>query len=250
MLKRADRIIVSSPALLEHSTLLRRYRSKCEVIPFGYNPSHDIKPPTEEGNYYICVGRHISYKGIETLIRAWPELDCKLVLIGNGQLLNRHKALSDRLDNGDKIEFVEFADDASVTWHIAGCRALILPSVAPNEAFGLVQIEAMSLGKPIINTRLGSGVPWVARDGMEAITVTPGNAREIHAAVNRMEGDEGLRQRLGEGARLRWQQEFGFDQFTRRTIDLYCHVLTEKQISHPLADTTTPPIASDQPVKN
>jgi len=225
MLRHADRVIVSSPRLLEYSKILRHYRSKCDVIPFGYDPGNDAPVPAVDGDYYVCVGRHVSYKGIDTLIRAWRDLDCKLVLVGSGQLLDSHEKLAEKLGVRENIEFVKNADDRRVRQYIAASRALILPSVAANEAFGLVQVEAMALGKPIINTNLDSGVPWVARDGLEAITVSPGSEQELHEAVQRLEHDSDLRVELARGALLRWQKEFNMDKFKQRTAALYQDVM-------------------------
>lgn len=195
------------------------------VIRFGYNPGTDAPAPAVDGDYYVCVGRHVSYKGIDVLVRAWRDLDCALVLVGSGQLLESHKKLAEELGIHNRIEFVENPDDEGVRQYIADSRALILPSVAANEAFGLVQIEAMALGKPIINTSLDSGVPWVARDGIEAITVSPGSVQELREAVGRLEHDSNLRVELARAALLRWQEEFNIDKFKQRTAALYQDVI-------------------------
>ncbi len=222
MLRRADAVVVASPNLIENSGLLQKFRDKCRVIPFGYRPP-DSHPslPVEDRGYYLCVGRHVSYKGIGVLIRAWSHCTPKLKIIGIGPLLDEHRALTEDLKIDDKLEFIEKVDDGGLSQLISGCRALILPSVTPNEAFGLVQIEAMAHGKPVINTNLPSGVPWVARHEREGLTVEPGDSKELADAINRLEQDPRLRESLAQGALERWKTVFDTEVFKRNTAALY-----------------------------
>jgi glycosyltransferase involved in cell wall biosynthesis len=133
-----------------------------------------------------------------------------------------------------------------VSEYLAAARALILPSVAPNEAFGLVQIEAMALGKPIINTDLKSGVPWVARDGLEAITVKPSDAAALRQAVVRLDTDEALRLNLAKAARQRWNELFREDVFQQNTEKLYLRLITEKLGKDRVDDSGAPLLGADQ----
>jgi len=91
----------------------------------------------------------------------------------------------------------------------------------PSEAFALVQIEAMSYGKPIINTNLSSGVPWVARDNQESITVSPGNEDELSNAILKLANNDDLLDELGASAKLRFNQTFSYEQFCSKTEALY-----------------------------
>lgn len=219
MLKNSTAIVVSSPRLIEHSELLQPYKSKCRVIPFGYEPDPDQQ--IADDGYYLCIGRHVKYKGIRNLINALPKTQARLIIIGSGPLLDEHADLARSLGISDRICFIQGASDSLVARHLSRCRALILPSVSPNEAFGLVQIEALSYGKPVINTQLASAVPWVARDGIEAITVPPGDINALGEAINRLENDERLRQQLSGNAYTRWQSTFTMRLFQQRTLDFF-----------------------------
>ncbi len=222
MLKRATAIVVASPKLIEHSEFLPHYQSKCVVIPFGYQPNLQVH--TEDQGYYLCIGRHVKYKGITQLLQAIPNTNIKLKLVGTGPLLDQHIELAKRLNIEPRVEFIQNASDEHIVELISQCRALILPSVSPNEAFGLVQIEAMSLGKPVINTALPSAVPWVARDGKEAITVPPADPEKLTDAINRLEQDQSLRQQLAGNAFERWQNTFNLDKFHARTLELFTRI--------------------------
>jgi ABC-type polysaccharide/polyol phosphate export permease len=79
----------------------------------------------------------------------------------------------------------------------------VMPSVTTAETFGLVQLEAMAAGRPIINTALNTGVPHVARHGIEAITVPPGDHEKLGDAIDALINDPERRERMGRAARER-----------------------------------------------
>jgi glycosyltransferase involved in cell wall biosynthesis len=83
-----------------------------------------------------------------------------------------------------------------------------LPSIARTEAFGVVQIEAMAAGKPVVSTNLPTGVPWVNQNGESGLVVPPGDSLMLGKALRRLMEDDALRQRLGEGARRRAELVF------------------------------------------
>ena len=95
------------------------------------------------------------------------------------------------------------------------CEVFVLPSIAKTEAFGVVQVEAMAAGRPVVSTRLPTGVPWVNQDGVSGLVVTPDDAAALGAAVRRLGHDRELRQRLGDGARRRADALFSRDRMVR-----------------------------------
>jgi ABC-type polysaccharide/polyol phosphate export permease len=89
----------------------------------------------------------------------------------------------------------------------------VMPSVTAAETFGLVQLEAMAAGRPIVNTALNTGVPHVARDGLEAITVPPGDHEKLGDAIETLIQDPELRERMGRAARERAASRYSTTAF-------------------------------------
>src|SRR5207237_4805489 len=110
----------------------------------------------------------------------------------------------------------------------------VLPSITRSEAFGIVQMEAMACGLPVINTSLDSAVPFVSIGGETGLTVTPQNVEELASAMNLLLNDENLRIRYGRGARRRVQTQFAADVMTRRTLEIYEEVLNCSEAGHQL----------------
>ncbi len=221
-LKRASHIIVTSDKMQTSSFWLRKFAHKVRHVPYGLPATPTEKPIDELTKpYFLAVGRHVSYKGFATLIRALKHCKENLVIAGNGPLLEQHRKLVKDLELSNRITFYPHANDKTVASLIVHSVALVLPSVMKNEAFALVQIEAMSAGKPIINTNLDSSVPWVARNMKEAITIQPGDESELAAAITRLAKEPEFAKELGENGLLRYKQLFTEDSFSKALDQIY-----------------------------
>ena len=96
----------------------------------------------------------------------------------------------------------------------------MLPSVANSEAFGIVQQEAMVYGKPVINTALPTGVPHVSLDGVTGLTVPPGDADALAAALQRLANDPDLRARFGKAAAARVRTEYACETIMDKILEV------------------------------
>jgi lipopolysaccharide/colanic/teichoic acid biosynthesis glycosyltransferase len=241
--RRASRIVVSSPALPQHAEALREYAGRCEVIPFGLDVHRTAAPERHPavaavraqwgGPIALFVGRLVPYKGVEFLLRSLPEAEVAAVIVGDGPLRSSLEALSKSLGVESRTFFQGAADDEAVAAWYGACDMFVLPSVTRAEAFGLVQLEAMARGKPVICTRLPTGVPWVNVDGITGLTVPPGDSRALSAALQRLAGDATLRRRMGEAARERFDTEFTRDTMIARTVGMYNHIVREPIVGPP-----------------
>ena len=229
--RRALRFIVSSPALADHAAALAPYRDRIRVIPFGIDPREWAPDPAkrdrvaqlarELGPFVLFAGRHVSYKGVDVLLRALRESSVMAVIAGDGPRRAAWEAQALALGLGDRVRFTGDVPDAELRALVHACEALVLPSVTRAEAFGYVQIEAMACGKPVISTDVPSGVSWVNQHEQTGLIVPAGNPEALRAAIERMMGDAALRQRMGRAGRERVDAEFTMTRLRERLGALY-----------------------------
>jgi rhamnosyl/mannosyltransferase len=166
----------------------------------------------------------VYYKGCETLMEAFSRVvGARLRIVGAGPLMGSLKKRA--LPFAEKVDFLGEITDDELLKEYAGCDMLVLPSVARSEAFGLVQIEAMRFGKPVINTNLKSGVPYVSLDGVTGLTVAPGDVGALAGAMQRLIDDDALREKFGRAARKRVNEEFLETVMLSRIEDLYNNII-------------------------
>ena len=110
-------------------------------------------------------------------------------------------------------------DDEVKAW-LRAADTLVLPSISPAEAFGVVQLEAMASAIPVVSTRVASGVPWVNKDEETGLVVAPGDAAALRHALERLLGDPSLRARLGAGGLARVRSEFTLTAMAERLVAL------------------------------
>lgn len=231
-LRHSRAIIATSPNYIESSDVLSTHRSRCRVIPHGIPLERFERPRTKEVSeirsrygprIVLSVGRLIYYKGFEHLIRAMARVDGRLLIAGDGPLRSKLEEQARESGAQDRIVFLGEVDDLTAYYQAADIFALA--STARSEAFGIVQLEAMACGKPVVNTRLESGVPYVSIDGQTGVTVAPADADALADAINLLFADDGLRLRYGAAARERARQEFGLEKMVENTIKLYQEVM-------------------------
>lgn len=229
-LKRSAAIVTTSPNYLASSPVLARFKDKCEVIPLGI-PLQDFDHCDAEAvaaarrqygdRLIVSVGRLVYYKGFEYLIRSMTRVEGKLLIIGDGPLRQKLTALAVELGVADRVSLLGKIGHQQLVECYHAAKVFALASVARSEAFGIAQVEAMAAGLPVVNTQLDSGVPFVSVNGQTGFTVPPSNPDELAAAINRLLGDEELRQSFGNAARLRAQQQFSLDVMAASTLRLY-----------------------------
>jgi glycosyltransferase involved in cell wall biosynthesis len=218
--ERARRIVVSSPLLADHAAALEPYRDRVRVIPFGIDVAEwDATPAiraraeelrAEAGSrpLILFAGRMVPYKGVGILLRAMVGLDVTAVLVGDGPSRAEWTALARELPLTGRVRFAGDVPHEELVALYHACDIFVLPSVTRAEAFGYVQLEAMACGKPVVSTRLPSGVPWVNRHGETGLTAPPGDVDALRRALAELAADESLRGRFGRAGRLRVESEF------------------------------------------
>jgi glycosyltransferase involved in cell wall biosynthesis len=231
-LDRCKALIATSPNYVESSPVLSAYRERCRVIPHGilverFQRCDSVVVSKIRERYgpriVVSVGRLIYYKGIEYLIRAMARVKGRLLIVGDGPLRARLEQEAQAHGVGQRVVFLGEIQDVVPFYHAAD--VFVLASTARSEAFGIVQLEAMACGKPVVNTRLASGVPWVSVDGVTGLTVPPGDSEALAKAINLLLADPERRAKYGQAGRRRVQQEFTLEVMARRTLQLYSDVM-------------------------
>jgi glycosyltransferase involved in cell wall biosynthesis len=230
-LRRCSALIATSPNYVESSPTLSDFRDRCHVIPHGitieaFRRYDEAQVAAIRARYgpriVLCVGRLVYYKGIHHVMRAMASVRGKLLVLGDGPLRERLRAEVESPDLADRV--VMLGAVADLVPYYQACDVFVLPSVARSEAFGIVQLEAMACGKPVVNTRLESGVPFVSIHGMTGITVAPGDSVALADALNRLLDDPARAAIYGQAGLRRVREEFSVERMASRTLALYSQV--------------------------
>jgi exopolysaccharide biosynthesis polyprenyl glycosylphosphotransferase len=250
-LRRADAVIPTSRRLAESSVVVDAASTRVHALPIGM-PLEEITatdPSLEERwlssarpfpRYALFVGRLVYYKGVDVLMHAAGMCDVPLVLVGHGPLADWIKAEIARLGMEGRVRLLDrTVDDDELRLLYKHADFLVLPSTAVTEAFGMVQVEVMAFGKPVINTSLPTGVPTVSVDGLTGLTVPVGDAPALAAAMAKLWWDAGLRHRFGEAARARAWSEFHSDGM----VSGYLSIMAERARQAPTADALAPSLS-------
>jgi len=223
-LRKADKILVATPRHIDSSDVLKNFRSRCEVIPYAVDPqiyvlNADIVKKVREirtiygSEIVLFVGRLIYYKGVEYLIRAMKNVDASLVVIGDGPLRENLLSLATGVGVAHKVHFLgKGISDADMVAYYHACDVFVLPSVEITEGFGIVQLEAMACGKPVVNTNLPTGVPCVSLDSETGYTVPVRDPEALSRAINKILLNDEIKRKFGANALQRVNDEFTMDR--------------------------------------
>ncbi len=232
-LRRAQAIVVASPNHVRHTPVLGEFADKCCVVPYGIDLRRFQATPQVEARarairsqsdlpVIVFIGRFAYYKGLVHLMDAMREVRARLILGGRGPLDREIRLRAAALATEARIECVGELTDNEVVALLHACDVFVLPSIERSEAFGVVQLEAMACGKPVVSCRIPSGVPWVNRDEETGLTVPPGDPGSLATALNRLLGDVALQRKLGGNGRARVEQEFTLERMRDSFWEVLC----------------------------
>lgn len=241
LLSRADSIVCTSQAYADASMPLQKFTRKISVVPIGVPDMANATRISEECNIpaalnkklegarlLLAIGRLVSYKGFHVLVEAAKSLpsDVVVVIVGAGPL---HVELQKKIDAeglADKVILASCQKGKILDALYRRAALFCLPSVGRSEAFGVVLIEAMSYGLPIVATQIeGSGVPWVNEHGVSGLNVPAGDVAALADACNAILNSSDLRKHFSLGARKRYEQEFTENVSVGRMLKIYKELL-------------------------
>lgn len=237
MLSRATSILSTSQRYADASIPLQEFSNKVRVVPLGV-PAPEIKqeheplPPrlaefVAARRLVLSVGRLTTYKGFSVLIDAAKYLaeDVAIVIAGGGELSNSLAAQIKRDQLGDRVMLAGRVTDEELTALYRNADVYCLPSTERSEAFGVVMLEAMAYGLPIVATNIqGSGVPWVNAHQVSGVNVMPGDAQGLATACSEILNNPTLKLQLARGARERFDNNFTAAKFCKNTLAVYADI--------------------------
>ena len=231
LLRRADRIVGTTPVYLKASPCLSEVQEKTICLPIGVKPMTPLPEAVKriQDRYsgkkiVFSLGRLVHYKGFRYLVEAARYLDDSyVVLIGGMGLLKEELENEIRAWNVQtKVKLLGRVSDEELPAYYGACRVFCLSSVQKTEAFGIVQIEAMSCGKPIVATRIPhSGVAWVNAHGESGLNVEPRNAKALAEAIQALADDEEVYQQYARRAANRYQSLFTKERMIENCFKIY-----------------------------
>ena len=178
-----------------------------------------------DGKVVLTVGRQDrsdQYKGVDLLIEAMPRLlhafpDLHLVVIGSGTDRPRLERMAQRLHIGEQTHFLGDVPGEKLAAAYHRCNVFAMPS--SGEGFGLVFLEAMAFGKPVVGGAHG-GTLDIIEDGVTGYLVSHGDADRLAQVLEHLLADDGLRKQIGRRAQERIREAYLFEHFHTRLTDM------------------------------
>ncbi|MEM3374575.1 MAG: glycosyltransferase [Candidatus Woesearchaeota archaeon] len=220
-LDKSSHIIATSPNYVKSSKILQKYKKKVVVIPLGLALDEIRKNKIKDnldlkkkyGDYILYVGRLVYYKGVEYLIKSARYIKNNILIIGTGPLEKKLKKIAPKnVIFLGKVPYLEL--------YYQNCKLFVLPSSERTEAFGMVILEAMSFGKPIISTELGTGTSFININGKTGFVVKPKDEKELAKAINKILCDENLYKKFCKNSLYR-VKEFDIKKIADSYLRLY-----------------------------
>lgn len=181
-----------------------------------------------EGNIVLYVSRMSYRKGPHVLLNAFSKIeDATLVMAGSGEMLPFLKAQAKFLGIEDRVVFMGYVPDDVLPEVFRMADIFVLPSVS-SEAFGIVVLEAMASGVPVVATDVG-GIPEVVKENEAGLLVPPGNELELREAIQKLLNDEELRKQYGSKGRKAVEEKYSWDKVVVEIEKIYEEILSNIQ---------------------
>jgi teichuronic acid biosynthesis glycosyltransferase TuaC len=244
VMKYADACTVNSRAT-ERFVAEASQRGDIQIIPMGvdleqFQKSKDVgglSPPLRrEAQTILFVGRLIDWKGVEFLIRAIPKVlgqnpHTRVLIIGSGPERGRLIDLAGRLNLRDAVEFKEQVPQKELVGYYSLADVFVLPSIrnekGETEGLGVVLLEAMACGVPVIGSRVG-GIPDIIKHGDTGLLIREKDPDDLSEKLILLLSDRTLRERLIQKGQEFVEENFSWDKISERFINTYQDVLKKR----------------------
>ena len=234
-LRRAARILPTSPNYMVSSPYLRRHAARCSVVPLGIDTARFAQADMRrvaairaryDAPLLLFVGRLRYYKGLHILLDALPGVRAELLIGGSGPERGRLEAQAARLGIARRVHFLGDIPDEDLPALYRAADVFVLPAHLRAEALGLAQIEALASGLPCVSTELGTGTSFANLHGRTGLVVPPNDPAALADAINTLLADPELRERYGAAGRERAAELFSQTRMLDAVEEVYRDVLT------------------------
>lgn len=253
VLRRADRIVVATLAeKMQLRFLYKAENHKMVVIPPGVDTSHFYPIPSDEAKQFIglkpenrmvlFVGRIEPLKGVDTLIQAMSRLDLQdmrcpvhLAIIGgevNGnpeemtEEMARLQKLCDDLFMGGMVVFLGKRGQDTLPYYYSAAEVVVMPSLY--ESFGMVALEAMACGTPVIASEVG-GLGYLVQNGVTGYTIPDSEPEALSDKLSWLLGDAHLRETMGLRA-AQYALDYAWEKIAKQIVDVYEELVESKKL--------------------
>lgn len=227
--RRTHTVIAGSPPMLETTPELRRVRDRARVVPYGIDPDEwRVRPPLADEIrarypgpivFFMGVLRH--YKGAHVLVEAMRDVDATLLLAGDGPERREVEDAVARFGVSDKVHLLGAIANDERAAYMHAADVFVLPAVNRAEAFGIVLLQAMAAGTPVISTELGTGTSWVNQHEETGLVVPARDARALARAIARLLEDDERRAAMGRAAQNRVCEHFTLEEMYATLKEIY-----------------------------
>lgn len=240
LLKNSNLIIATTRSYADKSKYLKRFKSKVRIIPNGVNAhrfnsvvnGNQVKTHfnvPRQSKVVLYIGALEGYKGLKYLITAFREVALTksgvyLIIVGSGSLSAPLNELARELEISKNVIFAGYVPDRLIPQYYAACDVFVLPSVSEKEGFGMVQLEAMASGKPVICSDL-PGMNEVDADAVASIHVPPQDTEALAQAMVTVLENEDLAIKMGRAGKKLVEQKYSWNRIAEMTENVYNEVL-------------------------
>lgn len=240
VLSSADVIIATTQSYADESPFLKNYKDKIVIIPNGINIDEVTttlskeESRTETGlpcdtKFILFFGSLVSYKGPDILLKAFNIVkkeisEVKLIFAGRGPMLEELQELTRKFDLENDVIFLGFVEEEKKPLYYKAVDIFCLPSTNMAESFGIVNLEAMASGIPIVSSNLG-GIPDIVQDGENGLLAEPRDPDSLARALMKLLKNDELRHEMGEKGR-KMVKKYSWDNIAIKTENLYKDILS------------------------
>ncbi|OKY77386.1 MAG: Glycosyltransferase, AglL family [Candidatus Methanohalarchaeum thermophilum] len=231
LLSNSDKIIITQPSYLNYSPYLKPFEDKVEVIPNGVDVNR-FTPKYGEGEGIFFLGvldEYHRYKGLDVLLKAFKKvsskIDTELIIGGSGELLKEYKDLAKELNIENKVNFVGYIPERDLPRYYRKSNLFVLPSISSEqEGFGMVLLEAMASGLPVITTDV-AGVSDEIKNNVYGKVIQPNNIEKLAKAITSILRNKEKKRKMGKRGRKLVEERFNWKKIAKKTNELYKEVL-------------------------